>query len=305
MTHPPTIKQLRYLVALQKHLHFGQAAKACFVTQAAFSLAIKELESLLSLALVDRNSHHIMLTEAGLKIAELSSQIMLELQDIIDVAKSYQEPLTSNIKMGIIPTIAPFLLPSILPNLRSKFPKLKIYLKEDQTKNIHQQLINGDLDLLLLALPFELAGTESIALCQDEFKLAYHENTSLIDQTNFCIEDTPTDSILLLQDGHCMRDHAISACNISQQEKISTFAANSLYTLMQMVDNDLGISFIPQLAIDSGLIRNTHIKTQTLADNPHRIISLVWRKKCLRAKEFSTIATTIKTLINKDPITDL
>ena len=298
MTHPPTIKQLRYLVALGKHLHFGQAAEACYVTQAAFSLAIKELESLLGLALVDRNAHHIMLTEAGLKIAELSSHILLELQDIIDVAKAYQQPLTSNIKMGVIPTIAPFLLPSVLPSLHSQFPKLKIYLKEDQTKKIHQQLINGELDLLLLALPYELAGTESIALCQDEFKLAYHENTTLIDAANFCIENTPPDSILLLEDGHCMRDHAISACNISQQEKISTFTANSLYTLMQMVDNDLGISFIPQLAIDSGLIRNTHIKTQALQDNPYRIISLVWRKKCLRAEEFSIVAMTLKELIN-------
>ena len=238
MTHPPTIKQLRYLVALEKHLHFGQAVEACFVTQAAFCLAIKELESLLGLALVGRNAHHIMLTEAGLKIAELSSHILLELQDIIDVAKAYQQPLTSNIKMGVIPTITPFLLPSVLPSLHSQFPKLKIYLKEDQTKKIHQQLINGELDLLLLALPYELASTESIALCQDEFKLAYHENTTLIDAANFCIENIPPDSIPLLEDGHCMRDHAISACNISQQEKISTYAAIVFSILANLTLNE-------------------------------------------------------------------
>ena len=297
MSHPPTIKQLKYLVSLEKHLHFGKAAQACFVTQAAFSLAIKELEGHLGLALVDRNSHHIMLTEAGQKIAQLSAKIMLDLQDIIDVAKTYQEPLTSNIKMGIIPTIAPFLLPTILPKLRSEFPKLKIYLKEDQTKKIHHQLISGELDVLLLALPYELPGTESIALCQDEFRLAFHENTTLIDHNNYSSESTPPDSILLLEDGHCLRDHAISACDISQQEKISTFSANSLYTLMQMVDNDLGISFIPQLAIDNGLIKNTHIKTQALADNPHRVISLMWRKNSLRAEEFTTVAKTIKALL--------
>lgn len=297
MSHPPTIKQLKYLVSLEEHLHFGKAAQACFVTQAAFSLAIKELESHLGLALVDRNSHHIMLTEAGHKIAELSAKIILDLQDIIDVAKTYQEPLTSHIKMGIIPTIAPFLLPTILPKLRSEFPKLKIYLKEDQTKKIHHQLINGELDILLLALPYELPGTESIELCQDEFRLAFHADTTLIDHNNYSSESTPPDSILLLEDGHCLRDHAISACDISQQEKISAFSASSLYTLMQMVDNDLGISFIPQLAIDSGLIKNTHIKTQALADNPHRVISLMWRKNSLRAEEFITIAKSIKALL--------
>lgn len=297
MSHPPTVKQLKYLVSLEEHLHFGKAAQACFVTQAAFSLAIKELESHLGLALVDRNSHHIMLTEAGHKIAELSAKIMLDLQDIIDVAKTYQEPLTSHIKMGIIPTIAPFLLPTILPKLHSEFPKLKIYLKEDQTKKIHHQLINGELDVLLLALPYELPGTESIALCQDEFRLAFHEDTTLIDHNNFSSENTPPDSILLLEDGHCLRDHAISACDISQQEKISAFSASSLYTLMQMVNNDLGISFIPQLAIDSGLIKNTHIKTRALADNPHRVISLMWRKNSLRAEEFITIAQSIKALL--------
>ncbi len=294
MTNLPTIKQLRYLIALEKHLHFGKAAEACFVTQSAFSVAIKELESILNTSLVDRTNRSVVFTSTGTLVAQQARLAIFDIEGIIDIAKSNQEPLSGQLKMGVIPTIAPFLLPRILPAIRKKYPKLELYLKEEQTSRIHQLLLDGELDILLLALPVDLISTESLSIFNDPFMLAYHKGTDLIDPKNFSPNKLNKESILLLEDGHCLRDHAMSACSLSKSEKISKFSASSLYSLIQMVDSNLGITFVPQMAVDSGLLKNTKVITSELKEKSYREIGLMWRKSSVRKQEFNLLADVIR-----------
>ena len=294
MVNLPTVKQLRYLIALEKHLHFGKAAEACFVTQSAFSVAIKELESILNTSLVDRTNRSVVFTSTGTLVAQQARLAIFDLEGIVDIAKSSQEPLSGILKMGVIPTIAPFLLPRILPTIRKNYPKLELYLKEEQTHHLHQLLLDGELDILLLALPMNLINTESVSMFNDPFKLAYRKNTELIDPKNFSPNKLNKESILLLEDGHCLRDHAMSACNLSKKEKISKFSATSLYTLIQMVDSDLGITFVPQMAVDSGILKHTKVVTNDLKEKSYREIGLVWRKSSVRKAEFNLLADAIR-----------
>lgn len=299
MVNLPTVKQLRYLVALEMHLHFGHAAKACFVTQSAFSVAIKDLETLLNVSLVDRTNRSVVFTSAGKLVAQQARLVIFDMEGIVDIAKSVQEPLSGVLKMGVIPTIAPFLLPKILPKIRKSFPKLELYLIEEQTKKIHQLLLEGELDILLLALPFELMNTETISIFNDPFKLAYKKGTILIDPENFSPNRHNNDSIMLLEDGHCLRDHALSACSLGRKGNISKFSASGLYSLIQMVDSDLGVTFIPQMAIDSGLLKNTKVQTKDLKDKSYREIGLAWRKSSVRKQEFKLLADVIQESVGK------
>ena len=297
MINLPTVKQLRYLIALEKHLHFGRAAQACFVTQSAFSVAIKELETLLNTSLVDRTNRSVVFTSTGTLVAQQARLAIFNLEGIIDITKSAQAPLSGPLKMGIIPTIAPFLLPKILPIIRKQYPRLELYLKEEQTKKIHELLLDGELDILLLALPFDLKNTESEIICRDAFKLAYRKGTELIDPDNFSPNKLDEESILLLGDGHCLRDHAISTCSINKKDRVSRFSASSLYSLIQMVDSDLGVTFIPQMAIDNGILKQTRVVTADLKNRSYREIGLSWRKSSARKAEFKLLADLIRACI--------
>lgn len=299
MINLPTVKQLRYLVALEKYLHFGKAAEVCFVTQSAFSVAIKELESVLNVSLVDRTNRSVVFTSTGKLVAQQARLVLFDLEGIVDIAQTSQEPLSGVLKMGVIPTIAPFLLPKILPKIRKRFPHLELYLKEEQTKKIHSLLLDGELDILLLALPYDLANTETVTIFNDAFKLAYRKGTELIDPDRFSPNRLNKETILLLEDGHCLRDHALSACSIGRKDNIAKFSVSSLYTLIQMVDNDLGITFIPQMAIDSGLLKNTRVKTKNLKEKSTRKIGLAWRKSSVRSEEFALMADTIREAVSK------
>ena len=298
MVNLPTVKQLRYLIALEKHLHFGKAAEACFVTQSAFSVAIKELENTLNTSLVDRTNRSVVFTSTGTLVAQQARLAIFDLEGIIDITKSSQEPLSGPLKMGVIPTIAPFLLPRLLPAIRKQYPKLELYLKEEQTNRIHQLLLDGELDILLLALPVDLINTESVSIFNDPFKLAYRKGTKLIDPENFSPNKLNKESILLLEDGHCLRDHAMSACSLRKKDKISKFSASSLYSLIQMVDSDLGITFVPKMAVDSGLLKQTKVATSELKEKSYREIGLMWRKSSVRKAEFNLLADVIRNCVS-------
>lgn len=293
MINLPTVKQLRYLIALEKHLHFSKAAESCFVTQSAFSVAIKELENLLDTSLVDRTNRSVVFTSTGTLVAQQARLAIFDLEGIIDIINSTHAPLSGPLKMGVIPTIAPFLLPRILPVIRKKFPNLELYLKEEQTKKIHELLLSGELDIILLALPYSLINTESVSIFNDPFKLAFRKGTKLIDPNNFSQRRLDKEKILLLEDGHCLRDHAISACSLAKKNKISRFSASSLYSLIQMVDGDLGVTFVPQMAVDSGILKNTKVATSELKDRSYREIGLAWRKSSVRKQEFNLLADLI------------
>ena len=294
MINLPTLRQLRYFVALEEHRHFGRAAAACFVSQSAFSVAIRELETLLAVQLVDRTRKRATITAIGSEIATQARLCLRDAEALVEMARYQQEPLAGRLNLGVIPTIAPFLLPRFMPPLQSEYPRLQLYLQEDVTARLLDSLLEGELDLVLMALPFELRHVEVMTLFRDPFRLACREGSERVDPRNYRFSRLQQGSVLLLEDGHCLRDHALSACRIRQQEKVSRFAATTLLTLVQMVDADLGITYLPAMAEDSPLLAHTHVRTYPLDEKAYREIGLVWRRGSARSDEFRELGEFIR-----------
>ncbi len=294
MNHLPTTKQLRYFVALAHHGHFGKAAEACFVSQPAFSVAIRELENLLNVQLVDRTNKNVTITALGREIARQARVTLRDMEDLVDIAQGNQSPLTGRLTLGVIPTIAPFLLPEVLPALHDAYPDLKLYLKEDLTARVYQRLMDGELDLILIALPYELRHVAEMPLFDDHFHMAFRKDSHFISDGQHDVDNLPSDSILLLEDGHCLRDHALSACRIQNADKVSNITATSLLTLVRMVDADLGVTYLPEMAIHSPLLGNTSIVTRPMESGSFRQIGLVWRKASTRGEEFRMLGDFIR-----------
>ena len=290
----PTVKQLRYFVALEHLEHFGKAAEACFVSQSAFSTAIRELETVLQVQLVDRTNKNVTVTHVGRQIAAEARRCLRDLENLVEIARSNQAPLTGDLRVGIIPTIAPFLLPKIVPELRQQFPRLRIYLTEDITQRIYDKLMNGELDLIILALPYALRSVEVLPLFKDEFYLACREDTQHTRPKRYIFDELNPESILLLEDGHCLRDHALSACHLQDMNKISRFTASSILTLVQMVDSDLGISYLPRMVNDSTLLAGTHVKLWALPEKSYREVGFAWRRGSAREVEFRKLGQFIQ-----------
>jgi LysR family hydrogen peroxide-inducible transcriptional activator len=300
MANLPTIKQLRYLIELEKHQHFGHAAEASFVSQSAFSVAIRELESTLNVKLVDRTNRSVTFTAIGRQIAAQARLCLFDLEGLVDIANEQRDPLSGELRLGAIPTIAPFMLPKILPGIRKSFPKLDLYLREDQTHALYEELMRGGLDVILIALPYELKNVQTQPLFEDHFLLAAHRKTHLLDDPeNFRVNQLKQGEILLLEEGHCLRNHILSALKLKNHDRLNRFSATSLHTLIQMVDSDLGISFIPQMAQDSTLLKNTHVDLYKMNKAHVREIALVWRASSARGDEFSQLGELMKQLMQK------
>ncbi len=289
----PTVKQLRYFVALEEHQHFGKAAQACFVSQSAFSVAIRELESGLGVRLVDRTNRKVTVSQLGREVATQARLCIRDMEALVEVARGNREALAGPLRLGVIPTIAPFLLPRVLPALRKAHPRLQLLLREETTRRIYEQLMDGQLDLILLALPYELRNVELMPLFKDRFQLACRAGTKLVDPENYRFNRLNAESVLLLEDGHCLRDHAISACRIRKLDKISRFSASSLLTLVEMVDADLGITYLPEMAEGSSILSGTRVKTYPMRDDAYRDIGLAWRRGSGRTDEFRLLGEFI------------
>ena len=292
----PTIKQLQYFIALEKNQHFGNAAKQCFVSPSAFSTAIKELESHLGTQLVDRTNKNVTITQTGRDIANQARLCIKDMEYLAEIAQSNQQPLTGKLSLGVIPTIAPFILPDLMPKLRQNYPNLQLYLREETTQSIHHSLMAGELDLILIALPYTLSNVEIMPLFNDKFLLACHKNTTLLQPNQYDINQLPTESILLLEDGHCLRDHALSACKIKNMNSVSRFSASSLLTLIGMVNSDIGITYLTEMSRYSSLLKNTDVITYPLDDASFREIGLAWRKGSARSDEFKLLGELIMDL---------
>ncbi len=294
MRNLPSLKQLQYFLALNEHEHFGRAAAACFVSQSAFSHAIRELEETLGACLVDRTNRSVVITNTGREVAVQARLCVQDAESLLDLAGSDGKPLTGKLVLGVIPTIAPFLLPRIIPSLRREHAELELYLVEEQTATLEESLADGSVDVVLLALPWALRNAETMKLFDDPFHLAYCRNTKHVDPENFRVNRLTSPSILLLQDGHCLRDHALDACNIKNLDTVNRFSASSLLTLIEMVDADLGVTFIPEMAINSGLLKGTRVKTKPLPKGNQRGIGLVWRKNSGHEKGFRILGEFIR-----------
>ncbi len=291
----PTLKQLQYLVSLEEHGHFGRAAEACYVTQSTLSAGIKELETLLDIMLVERTRRVVRFTELGKKMVEKSHRILREAEELTDMARSAGQPLVGDIRMSVIPTIAPFLLPKLLKRLRTERPELKLYLKEETSQAACDSLSHGQVDCVLLAQPFACGDVESELLFNDEILIAFPKDDprdppqlvdpALIDENR----------LLLLEDGHCLKDHALAACNRPELRASARMMGTSLHTLVQMVDNGLGLTLLPKMAIDSGILADTEILARSLkSDHAFRDIALVWRKNSPRKDEFRLLAEIMR-----------
>jgi LysR family hydrogen peroxide-inducible transcriptional activator len=293
----PTLKQLRHLVALAGHRHFGRAAEACFVTQSTLSASLKELEEVLQAPLVDRTNRRVALTPLGEATVERARRLLDAAEEIVLAAQAERAPLTGTIRLGVIPTIGPFLLPRILPSLREARPSLKLYLREEQTEPLLGDLNAGRVDAVLLALPYDCGNVETAVLFRDEFQLAVRRDNRLALKSEVTTRAIEAETLLLLKEGHCLRDHALSACRVGDKAHVDAFEATSLHTLVQMVDNGLGVTLLPQLALDAGILGGTDLVARPLhTARPWRDIALVWRKGTARGKEFQLLGQEIRRL---------
>ncbi|MFN3727147.1 MAG: hydrogen peroxide-inducible genes activator [Allosphingosinicella sp.] len=294
-TYLPTLKQLQYLVALKTHGHFGRAADACFVTQSTLSAGIKELESLIGVTLVERTKRVVRFTPLGVRVAEKAQRILREAEELADMVRAAGKPLSGELRMGVIPTIAPFLLPTLLPRLRQQWPDLRLYLREETSQAACDSLHRGALDCVLLALPYRCGDVDSMTLFDDRLLIAFPPGGAddLPDAVTPAVIDE--DKLLLLEDGHCLKDHALAACNRPELRAEASIMGTSLHTLVQMVDNGLGMTLIPEMAVKAGILENTDVEARPLkADHAFRRIALVWRKGSPREKEFRLLADALK-----------
>jgi LysR family transcriptional regulator, hydrogen peroxide-inducible genes activator len=297
-TYLPTLKQLQYLVALEEHGHFGKAADASFVTQSTLSAGIRELESLLGLVLVERTRRVVRFTPLGHKMVAKAHRILREAEELADMARAAGKPLADELRMSVIPTIAPFLLPRLLPALRKQYPDLKLYLREETSAAACDALHKGVVDCVLLALPFGCGDTEHATLFQDRFYVAFPKGEPDNPPNVILPEMIDESKLLLLVDGHCLKDHALAACNRPELRASATMLGTSLHTLIQMVDNGLGQTLIPELAVKGGLLNGTEVQARPL-DAPHasRDIALVWRTNSPRQPEFELLAEAMRGLV--------
>ena len=289
----PTLKQLQYLVALKDQGHFGRAAESCFVTQSTLSAGLREIESLIGVTLVERTRRVVRFTPLGLRIAEKARRILREAEELTDMARAAGKPLSGELRMGVIPTIAPFLLPSLLPKLRVEYPDLKLYLREETSQAACDSLHRGQLDCVLLALPYGCGEVDNAELFEDRLLVAFPPGT---EPPAIVRPDTFDDqTLLLLEDGHCLKDHALAACNRPELRAEAAMLGTSLHTLVQMVDNGLGLTMVPQMAIDAGILNGTGVTARPLeSEYAARRIALIWRKSSPREKEFQLLAEALR-----------
>ena len=292
--HLPTIKQLQYLVALHQHGHFGKAAEACFVTQSTLSAGLRELESLLGVTLVERTRRVVRFTSLGRKVADKAIRVLRECEELADIARAEGQPLNGELRMGVIPTIAPFLLPAMLPRLRSQWPNLKLYLREDTSQAACDALHRGQLDCVLLAMPYACGEVDKAMLFDDYLFVAFPRGEAP-PQPTIAASAIDENRLLLLEDGHCLKDHALSACNRPELRAGAAMMGTSLHTLVQMVDNGLGLTFIPAMAIEAGILEGTDVEHRPLeSDQGMRQIALIWRRSSPREEEFELLAGTLR-----------
>jgi LysR family transcriptional regulator, hydrogen peroxide-inducible genes activator len=296
MTHTATqitLKQLRYFDALARELHFGRAAEACAVTQPALSMQIAELEASLGLALVERTRHGVRLTDRGAEIAARAARILEDVRGLVEFAEHAGRMLSGTLRLGVIPTIAPYLLPPLLPLVQASYPDLTLSIRETQTMPLVEELVAGHLDLLLLALPIRHADIETAPLFDDRFLLALPAGRNLKREVRATPELVENERLLLLEEGHCLREQALSYCSLRQVDTIGTFGATSLSTLVELVAAGYGITLLPEMCLPVEQ-RGRPIKVLRFREpEPSRSIGLAWRRTSPRRDEFAAFGRLI------------
>ena len=294
-TYHPTLKQLQYLVALHEHGHFGRAAQSCIVSQSTLSAGLRELESLLGVTLVERTRRVVRFTPLGNRVVAKAHRLLREAEELTELVQSSGQPLAGELRMSVIPTIAPFLLPKMLPRLRRERPLLKLFLREEPSAAAIESLHHGRADCVLLALPFATGEVECEPLFDDALFVAFPKDDPRDPPASILPATIDESRLLLLEDGHCLKDHALAACNRPEMRASASMIGTSLHTLVQMVDNGLGVTMLPAMALEAGILRDTNIVARPLdAANAFRKIALVWRKNSPRGDEFRLLAGELR-----------
>lgn len=287
-----TLRQLRYLSALAKHRHFGRAAEECAVTQPALSMQVRELEREIGAELVERRPNEIALTEIGLDVARRAEHILASTRDLVDFAR-HRDLLSGALKLGIIPTLAPYILPRVLPVLQKRYPQLRLEVRETQTKVLLDELVGGELDAVMLALPVERSDIETLTLFTDAFLLAVPASDPLPDKRRVALADVDQRRLILLEEGHCLRDQALAFCATKRRDQPAGLGATSLTTVMQMVANGYGVTLVPEVSVDAKS-RDARVKLLRFAEpEPGRSIGLAWRRTSPRRQDFEALGKVV------------
>lgn len=293
----PSLKQLHYLVTLHETRHFSDAAERCFVSQSTLSKGVQNLEEIVGCPLYEKKDKKspLVFTQAGELVVLQGRELLAKAQDLVELGNVCKgDSMQGQLRLGCIPTIAPFLLGDLVQRVNEHFPQLNLLLREDTTTNLLAALRHGELDVLILALPVDIGEMDSRVVGQDPFRMVISHDQAQSVTMPITYADLPDESVFLLEKEHCLTEHAVSACQLTAKEKINPFSATSLHTLVQMVANGLGTTFIPQMAIDHGLLENQNL---AVIDPPgkqaYRDIGLVWRPSSSRVDTFNRLADVV------------
>ncbi|MCW6508870.1 hydrogen peroxide-inducible genes activator [Lichenifustis flavocetrariae] len=291
-----TLRQLTYLLALQEHQHFGRAAAACAVTQSTLSSALAELELILETQLVERSKRSLRFTAVGLVVAAHARDVIRSVEDLCEGLQSEREALVGTLRMAAIPTIAPFLLPRIVTAVGARWPRLRLFVREMLTSGACEALQRNTVDCVLLALPAECGDVAICEIMADQLLVAARprEGAALGEVSELTADPS---RLLLLDEGHCLRDQALAACNLSNASSESPLIASTLQTLVQMVDAGLGVTFVPQMAVAAGILHGTRVTSRAIRPGVERRIALVWRKRSPRASDLQLLGATIRAAV--------
>lgn len=283
-----TLRQLRYMSSLARHRHFGRAAEDCAVSQPALSMQVRELEREIGAELVERRPGDIVLTEIGAEVVRRAEHILASTRDLVDFAR-HREVLAGPLKLGVIPTLAPYILPRVLPHLQKHYPHLRLEVRETQTRSLVDELSNGSLDVIMIALPAEGADLETLPLFNDAFLLAVPADDPLPARARVSAGDVDQRRLILLEEGHCLRDQALAFCATQRGDQPTGLGATSLSTVMQMVANGYGVTLVPEVAIDTK-VQDPRVKLLRFRDpEPGRSVGLAWRKTSPRGRDFEAL----------------
>ncbi|MGL1957714.1 MAG: LysR substrate-binding domain-containing protein [Colwellia sp.] len=285
-----SLKQLHYALAIEKTLHFKKAAEACNVSQSALSTAINELEKQLGTIIFERNNKQVLVTNNGQLILDKAKKVKQEVDDLLQVSKINQQPFTTPMTLGVIPSIGPYLLPKVLPEVRKQYPSFKLRIIEEQSHVLVDKVRTGDIDAAILALPYPIEGLMNFDFWQEDFYLVCHKDECSSALQEITSEELEIEKLMLLKDGHCLKEHALSACRLQNKKQHSDFDSASLHTLIQMVAGKMGTTLVPQMALDQLIHNESELRAIHLNEpGPHRTIALVIRPNYVRTNELTKL----------------
>ncbi len=285
----PSLRQLECVVAVAEHLNFRQAAESCFISQPALSAQVQQLETMLGVRIFERDNRRVLVTPAGEQLVARARIALAEIDSFVEAAQVSRDPLAGTLRLGVIPTVAPYVLPSTVPAIRKRFAKLRLLIREDQTARLVELTQRGNIDLCLLALEADLGDLETLPLYRDPFVLALLASHELAARRSVREQDLADEEVLLLEDGHCLRQQTLSICQRSKARELDDFRASSLNTLVRMVSNGIGITLMPSMALGSEIHTRDKLAILPLQHPVARTIGLAWRRSSPRGEAFASL----------------